>query len=252
MSDKHNRISLIGFINSKLVVKPYLAKTYYYLNEPVELSVLAFQDDTPIINAKVYAHISSEKTNCQIKLYDDGEHNDEEKNDGLYKNYFYNNYPGNHKITFNIKGKNLYSDFFSREEHKSFYTSKKENNKLKILPLNIEIPKAGADQDYYQSFRLISKYSNDISIKIFPLNIAYSNYCLEDLSKIIKIKPYFFILKPYHNKLFNIKANLSKEEKHGFYSGNLILYANNDFFSIPFGVDFHKYYIPENDELIQR
>ena len=249
-SDKKNKISFLGFVDSNLNIRSYLSKTYNYLKEPVELSVLVFQDDQPITDSEIYAYIYSAKTNHRIRLYDDGMHNDNEKNDGLYKNYFLNKKAGNYKTVFKIRGENLYSEYFFRKEYKNFITSSKENKKLKITPSNIQFQKTGPAVNSFQSLKLFSMYTNNISTKIIPVDLSYSNNLLNDI--LIKIKPDFIILQPYKNKLFNINADFINHEISGLYSGNLILIANNDFFSIPLKLDYYKYRLPKNSVLIRR
>jgi len=58
-SKKRTKITLMGTIDEKLIIKNLPIKKMYYLNEPVELSILLFQDNLPIKNAKINAKIFS-------------------------------------------------------------------------------------------------------------------------------------------------------------------------------------------------
>ena len=94
-------------------------------------------------------------------------------------------------------------------------------------------------------------YSNNISTKIVPINLSYSNISIEGLAHKIRVKPDFTIVEPHKNKLLNINTDFIKKNKNGIYCGNLILIVNDDFFNVPFSLNYNRY-LPEDTVLIER
>ncbi|MDD5067213.1 MAG: VWA domain-containing protein [bacterium] len=247
--NRNNKVSFQGFINSALAVTSFLPKKMFSREEPVEMSVLAFQDDLPITGAKITALINRGKERLVMDLYDDGLHNDGRKNDGLYKNYFFHHEPGEYSVVFRVRGKNLYAETFSRELYKNFMVLDKKGRNIKITPSRITFNPAGAGMDYYQSFHCVSSLPDQAPVKVFSLGLFSSGRTNSPAH--ISIKPDHFILEPEREKLFNVWIRMTNKSPDNDYTSSLILMADNEFFAIPIETHFKKYHIPSDEEMIK-
>lgn len=249
-SGRPNQVLLLGFVNTALNINPFLPKGVFYLGEPVEFSVLAFQDDAPLASSDILVRISGREKTHTLRLFDDGLHNDGAKSDGLYKNYFFTDRADDYRARYSVKGKNLYQESFSRQFEKGFTVLDRVNRMVDITPLKVEFPETGSAVRCYQSFELSASSKKPLSIKIFPYNF-FSSYDTKGLAAEVSIKPDFFILEGGLKKLFNVWVRIQEQESSGLYRGHLILMAENDFFDLPLKLDYRKYKILENEELIR-
>jgi uncharacterized protein YegL len=244
-----NPFSIFGFVNTDITLKLYLPKKTWHSGEPVEVSLLAYQDDHPLTDLKVSLRFSSVRTNSTIVLPDDGLHNDGSKDDGLYRSYFFRSAPGKWNLTCRIKGKNLYGDIFEKQVTEQIkVTESRTSSDLEITPLKIMFERAGADVDCYQSFRLISGSTNRGSLRVIGLPVSLSNG-LSD--RAVSVKPDRFILEPVRNKLFNISVRIPFAASSGKYEGNLVLQRDDEFLRVPLSIVYDKYAIPENSEKVR-
>lgn len=245
-SEYTNSIAFSGFINSTLNITTHLPKKSFYFKEPVELSVLAYQDDMPLKNLGVRAQVlrpqvsSSEGRNA-LKLEDSGTYNDGKRNDGLYKAYFVPKKPGEYTIKYKITGKTLDNQSFTRYFVSHFWVSEAQNPYLQVLPMQIDMTPVGANIKYYRNFQVISDYTNTQSVSVHSIGKKLQ----------IGIKPEQFLLESYKKKLFNVSVLFPKYKESGIFTGQILIQINNDFFLEPFTIDFYKYHIPENDELVK-
>lgn len=241
--------SIMGFVNNDIVLRLYLPKKQWHCGEPVEVSLLAYQDDCPLTGLQATLRFSSVRTNMVISLHDDGLHNDGLKDDGLYRAYFLGTFPGVWKLTCDIRGRNLYGDIFERRITEQIRVlTKPVPADWEITPLKVTFERAGADIDCYQSFRLISNATNRGSMKAIGLPVSLSNGTPECA---VSVKPDRFILEPERNKLFNISVRIPFLFPSGKYDGNLVFQRDEDFLRVPLSIIYDRYAIPENSEKVR-
>ncbi len=98
--------SAITFIETNLFVGAGTNKDLYVPNEPITVAAYVQNNGTPLSKVNVTANISRpDGANSTIQLYDDGLHNDNQSNDGIYANvYTGTNVSGEYYITTTANG----------------------------------------------------------------------------------------------------------------------------------------------------
>lgn len=245
LSDETNQVSFTAFLDSTLSMEASLPKSMYSKGEPVELTLMVVQDDVGLSSLDVKACVSSPQTNWDLVLYDDGQHNDQEAGDGIYRTYFDNPLPGNYEVAFSVEGKNLLSERFYRKTYARFITTEKENRSFLVTPGDVEFGTAGGDADQYLYFTVQSIVNKKSAVRVIPLGLSGEG------KGRLAVKPGFFILPAERSKLFNVLVHMEPKASSGLYEGGLILNADEDWYRIPVHVDHYKYRFRVQGEFIE-
>jgi hypothetical protein len=112
--------SAITFMETNLFVGAGTNKDSYVPNEPITVTAYVQDNGTPLSKVDVNASISRpDGTNSTIQLYDDGLHNDNQTNDGIYANaYKDTNVSGIYYITASANGM-IRNESFERKAFKN-------------------------------------------------------------------------------------------------------------------------------------
>lgn len=114
--------SAITFIETNLSVIVGINKESYVPNEPIALAAYVQDNETPLSRVNVTAIISRpDGTNSTIQLYDNGLHNDNQADDGIYVNvYTGTNISGKYYITISANGI-IRNESFKRKAFKNVW-----------------------------------------------------------------------------------------------------------------------------------
>ncbi len=250
-SGKTNTCFLEAFIADKIMADIPSGRRSFSQGEPVPLTVLVYQDDTPLA-VNVHAVIRSARVYSTMRLFDDGRHGDDLKNDGTYRNFFIPDGAGLFEVVIDVTGKNLYSEPFRRTLKMSFSVSDKEEAHWIVTPLNVDFQKTGSEVEYFKSFELSPSGSapqSSAAIKIISMPVTCEGE--ETLARPV-IKPVRFVAEAGRKKLFNISVKMPSNLENGRYDGRLILEAGGRYLDVPYVIDFNKYLIPTDGEMIRR
>jgi len=136
-------IQVFGTTNDNISLGLYLDRDAYLTGQEVKISTSIYEVATPIIGATVTTEVEGPGGNHQLMLYDDGLHNDGQKNDGLYANIFSNtDVEGLYNFTVTVSGTKIHGGTFSRIAQKSVFITKSTEPNI--------APVANADGPYRQ------------------------------------------------------------------------------------------------------
>jgi hypothetical protein len=239
------RFAVIGYVSSSLAIRCRMPKKTFGPGEPVEFTVLAWQDDKPLTGCSVAVSLSSKRTNMLLRLRDDGLHNDSAPQDGMYRNYAFDLPEGDYRAVFTVKGTDLFNATFRRTSAKEFTVSPAPPGGLKVVSGEMRFDRTGAGMEYFRSFRVLSGAESPVPIRVFSLPMSP----FDGRTNIaVSVKPSHFVLEKDRLKLFNVSVVFPLYLASGIYSSRLVLIEEDRFQSIPFEADFYKYLIPQNPE----
>ncbi|GEM_PF-7076414 len=248
-SQETNTCSLEAYVSARIVTENPQPRKRFALKEPVPLSLLVYQDDVPL-SVSVSCRIEYKGNSWKLPLYDDGLHGDDRKNDGVYRNFFFPEDPGNYVAVLNVSGMNLYGERFSRFLRFSFTVSDRKDIPWIVTPLKVDFSKTGSEIDYFRSFELVDVSGSDTSshsVKLIALPLVY-----EGKETVLKpsLKPDKFIFESGRKKLFNMFIRFPAAFEKGEYDGRVVMEIGERYIEVPCSVDFSRFRIPENNDFI--
>lgn len=231
-ADRTNRVELLGFVRNGVRIDVTTRKTTLFKDEPVAISCLAFEDDTPLTGLTVRVRTGR----LAAELRDDGLHNDGEADDGLYRTYLPPLPPGRHTLTVTTEGRDILSRPFRREHTLSITVLDQPGQPVRFTPVAMRFDTTGRDIEHHLSFEAVQTSASNLTLRAVPLPLTADNRLVP-----VRPLPHLASLEPGRRKLFGIAVRFTPDLPDGTYHGTVILESEHQDLAVPYSVAFDRY-----------